>query len=110
MGKLDVSFLVKVTVVVAIFSLAKLKVAVLLALGLTLSYRYVVGLVFGVSPLPIMDNNTFYTNDKAVTNVMSGTPMSINGTHLSRECFTRIAKAHYKMRCRIVNIFGDFYY
>jgi hypothetical protein len=109
-GRFDAALLVKLSVIVAIFATLKSRYAVLIALVLTWSYRFVIGFFCGVSPLPIMDINTFYTNDKALTNVMSGTPLSINATHVSRECFTRLVKAHLKMRSRIVRIFGDAYY
>ena len=60
--------------------------------------------------MDIGDLNTFVTNPKAVTNIMTATPLSIAIPEYTKEAFSRIVKAHVKARSRIVKVLGDYYY
>jgi len=42
----------------------------------TLTYRHVVARVLGIKIMPVGDFNTFVTNSKAPTNIMTFTPVS----------------------------------
>ena len=60
--------------------------------------------------MPIMDLNCFYSNDKAITNMVSCTPMSHVKHEYAKEAFGRIVDAHLKARSATVKVFGDMYY
>ena len=74
------------------------------------SYRHVVAYNYGLHVMPIMDLNCFYSNDKALPNIISCTPMSRGEPAYAKEAFLRIVDAHFKARAETVNVFGDLYY
>ena len=60
--------------------------------------------------MSIGDFNTYVTNDKAPTNIMTATPVSEGRPELASEAFMRIVKAHIKARSCIKVVLGDMYY
>ena len=60
--------------------------------------------------MSIGDFNTYLTNDKAPTNIMTATPVSEGKPELAAEAFLRIASAHVKARSCIKVVLGDMYY
>ena len=100
----------KLYVAVLLFTYMKpLNAFIVLAIIAT-TYRYVVAQIYGLHVVPIMDLNCFYSNDKAIPNIISCTPMSEGKPEYAREAFMRIVDAHLKARCETVNVFGDIYY
>ena len=84
--------------------------ALLVLILIASTYRSVVASICGLQVMPIMDLNCFYSNDKAVTNMISCTPMTIARPEYAREAFGRIVDAHLKARSSTVKVFGDMYY
>ena len=100
----------KLYVAVLLFTYMKpLNAFIVLAIIAT-TYRYAVAQIYGLHVVPIMDLNCFYSNDKAIPNIISCTPMSEGKPEYAREAFMRIVDAHLKARCETVNVFGDIYY
>lgn len=109
-GDITAPLLIKLGVVAAIFAALPLKQAVVVMLVVVLGYRYVVAAALGLQVMDIMSLNTFSTGKKATVNVMSMTIVTKSEAELAHGCFSRLAKTHLKMRCRIVEVFGDYYY
>ena len=78
--------------------------------ALQVSYRHLVAQLYGLHVMPIGDCNTFLTNPRAPTNIMSATPLSVGRPEYAKEAFMRIVRAHIKARSRIVTVLGDMYY
>ena len=102
--------IVKFYVTVLLFHFLKPLTAFIILAIIASTYRHVVAYYYDLHVMPIMDLNCFYSNDKAIPNIMSCTPMSEGKPEYAREAFMRIVKAHLKARAVTVNLFGDLYY
>lgn len=98
--------------VIALFIFKSLSWWLALPLFVLLSvvYRHIVAKVTGLKVMAVGDFNTFVTNSKAPTNIMTCTPCHNTKPEYAREAFSRMVKAHVKARSSIVKICGDYYY
>jgi len=81
-----------------------------IAIAVTLVYRHVIAFVLGLSVMPVMDLNCFYTNKETPANVMSATWLSGSKPEYAITVLGRIVNQHFKARARIVKVYGDLYY
>ena len=86
------------------------KTGALLCLLITLCYRYIIAKALGITVLPALDLITFYSGDKAPTNIISSLWLSKSRPEYAQEAFRRIVNQHSKMRSEIVHVLGDKYY
>ena len=84
--------------------------ALLLLIVGAATYRSVVASIYNLHVMPIMDLNCFYSSDKAITNMVSCTPLNFAKHEYAKEAFGRIVDAHLKARAATVKVFGDMYY
>ena len=84
--------------------------AVLIVSTVFVGYYYVVAFALGLQVMSIMDFNTFVTNSKAPTNIMTSTPVTNASYQRGIKVFSVMAKAHIKCRSSIVKVLGDMYY
>ena len=101
---------VKFAVVVYFFYHFKWWVALPMILAVAISYRHPIAWARGLHVMDIGDCNTFVTNPKAPTNIISLTPVSVGRPDYAVEAFRRIVVAHLKARSCIVKVLGDMYY
>lgn len=102
--------IVKVAVIPAIFALLPCLYAMIATITLIITYRYIFAAILGLKVMAIMDLNTFTTNSNSPLNIISITPVSKSKPEQAYEIFGRNARSHLKMRCKIVEVFGDYYY
>ena len=101
---------VKFLLTVFIFRQLSLPIAIPVFLVSMTVYRYVLAKLLGLTVMGVGDFNTFVTNEKAPTNIMTCTPVSNANPAYAREVFMRMVKAHVKARSYIVKVLGEFYY
>ena len=102
--------LVKLAVFPAILALLPCQQAFIATIALIITYRYIIAAILGLQVMAIMDLNTFTTSSKSPLNCVSITPVSQSKPEQAYEVFGKHAKTHVKMRCKIVEVFGDYYY
>lgn len=102
--------IVKVAVIPVIFATLPFLQALIATIALIITYRYIIAAILGLKVMAIMDLNTFTTNSKSPLNIVSVTPVSQSKPDQAYEIFGRNVKTHVKMRCKIVEVFGDYYY
>lgn len=101
---------VKFLVVYMLFTQLSFWKAFPIAAFLVITFPHVVAKVKGLNVMQVGDFNTFITNAKAPTNIMTATPLSVGKPEYAKEVFMRIVKAHVKARSCIVKVLGDMYY
>lgn len=101
---------VKLLVAYLLFTHLSFWMAVLIGAVLSMSFPHVVAKAKGLNVMQVGDFNTFITNAKAPTNIMTATPLSAGRPEYAKEVFMRIVKAHVKARSCIVKVLGDMYY
>lgn len=74
------------------------------------TYRHIIGLFMGLSPVPALDLVTLYDDDKSVLNVANISTFDTNSTDVMTYYVHTIAKYHKKSRSSIVKFGGDYYY
>ena len=106
----NVFMFAKFGIVLLIFQALPLLYAMITLILLAITYQHVIAAIFGLHVMPSMDLSCFYSNDKAVVNIISITPLTRGEPAYSREAFGRIMDAHLKARTGIVKVCGDMYY
>jgi len=101
---------VKFAITLIIFKSLSVWYALPLLFVMQVGYRQIVARMLGLRVMAVGDFNTFVTNNKAPTNIMTSTPCTKTNPVYAREIFSRMVKAHVKARSSIVKICGDYYY
>ena len=76
-----------------------------------LYYQNVTALLFGLHPIPIMDYTCFLGGSKSIVNIMNCTWYDcMADPELVKDKVLKAVKTKPKLRYKIVEVAGDFYY
>ena len=104
------SFLTRIGILILVFWCFPLPWSVALSLFLTWSYQYVVAFLNGVHVMPTMDTLCFAGDDNIRVNVMSFAIIDRFEFDIVRERIRSFMRDKQKLRCKIVEIWGDYYW
>lgn len=104
------AFLTKSGILLAVLWVLPLPWSILLSLFLTWVYQYVLAFVFGVHAMPTMDALCFAGDENIRVNVMSFAIIDRFEFETVRERIRSFMRDKPKLRWKIVEIFGDYYW
>lgn len=81
-----------------------------LAIIITIGYKYIVALFFGVRVMPTMDMACYYGHENAVVNFTSFTILDRQSVTRMKEILTPVLLKKWKLTAHIKEIFGDLYW
>lgn len=86
-------------------------IAILICLAVVVSYQEVVARIYGLTTVPVMDYTCFIGGDKSIVNFMNCTWYATTcDPELVKDKLLKAARLYPKMRYKIVEVAGDFYY
>jgi len=101
---------VKFALTVYLFKNFDFWIALVAAVAFFVGHRYIIAASLGLRVMNVGDFNTFVTNSKAPTHIMTATPVAVGKPELAGQIFGRIVYAHVKARSCIRKVLGDMYY
>ena len=104
------AFLTKLGVLLAILWAVPLPWSIPLCLLLTWGYPYVIAMIYGVHAMPTMDALCFAGQDDIRVNVMTFAFIDRLEFETVRERIRGLMHEKAKLRCKIVEIWGDYYW
>ena len=105
-----VALFVKLGIISILWLTLSWKMAVIVSVVVTVTYRHIIAYLLGLHAMDAMDLNTFATSKQATLNVVTMTIVSKSDESLAYECFGRLVRTHLKLRCKLVQVLGDLYY
>lgn len=86
-------------------------IAIGICLAVVVGYQEVVAMALGLQTVPVMDYTCFLGSDKSIVNFMNCTWYATTcDPELVKDKLLKAARLYPKMRYKIVEVAGDFYY